>query len=70
MTKDEGLPKEVIEFIHKADTIFMGTTYVAEASKQELYPSHLGTNHRGGRPGFVRVRKDGLTLALPDYSGK
>lgn len=26
-------------------------------------------NQRGGRPGFVRVRSDGRTLVIPDYSG-
>lgn len=33
------------------------------------FPSHLGMNHRGGRPGFVRVHSDGRTLVLQDYSG-
>jgi len=28
-------------------------------------------NHRGGLPGFVRVRpSDGRTVVLPDFSGK
>ncbi|CAE6452227.1 unnamed protein product [Rhizoctonia solani] len=66
---DERLPVEVVDFIHRADTIFVGTTYVADPSQEERFPSHLGTNHRGGRAGFVRVRKDGLTLVVPDYSG-
>ncbi|KAJ1301929.1 hypothetical protein OPQ81_000768 [Rhizoctonia solani] len=66
---DDRLPDEVVDFIYRADTIFIGTTYVANPSQEEMFPSHLGTNHRGGRPGFVRVRKDGLTLVVPDYSG-
>ncbi|CAE6503301.1 unnamed protein product [Rhizoctonia solani] len=66
---DEQLPDDVVDFIHRADTIFVGTTYVADPSQEERFPSHLGTNHRGGRAGFVRVRKDGLTLVVPDYSG-
>ncbi|KAJ1301932.1 hypothetical protein OPQ81_000771 [Rhizoctonia solani] len=66
---NERLPDDVIDFIHRADTIFIGTTYVADPSQEEMFPSHLGTNHRGGRPGFVRVRGDGLTLVVPDYSG-
>ncbi|CAE7197005.1 unnamed protein product [Rhizoctonia solani] len=65
----DRLPDGVIEFIHRADTIFVGTTYVADPSQEETFPSHLGTNHRGGRAGYVRVRKDGLTLVVPDYSG-
>ncbi|CAE6489133.1 unnamed protein product [Rhizoctonia solani] len=66
---EERLPDELIDFIHRADTIFIGTTYVADQKHEETFPSHVGTNHRGGRAGFVRVRKDGLTLVLPDYSG-
>lgn len=31
-------------------------------------PSHLGMNHRGGRPGFVRVL-NGHICVIPDYSG-
>ncbi|KAG8721510.1 hypothetical protein FRC11_002896, partial [Ceratobasidium sp. 423] len=65
----ERLPDDLVDFIHRADTIFVGTTYVADPRQEDMFPSHLGTNHRGGRPGFVRVRKDGLTLVLPDYSG-
>ncbi|CAE6466166.1 unnamed protein product [Rhizoctonia solani] len=66
---DERLPDELVDFIRRADTIFIGTTYVADKKQEETFPSHVGTNHRGGRSGFVRVRKDGLTLVLPDYSG-
>ncbi|KDN45806.1 hypothetical protein RSAG8_04639, partial [Rhizoctonia solani AG-8 WAC10335] len=66
---DGRLPDDVVDFIHRADTIFVGTTYVADPSQEERFPSHLGTNQRGGRAGFVRVRKDGLTLVVPDYSG-
>ncbi|CAE6476846.1 unnamed protein product [Rhizoctonia solani] len=66
---DERLPDELVDFVHRADTIFIGTTYVADPRQEDTFPSHLGTNQRGGRAGFVRVRKDGLTLVLPDYSG-
>ncbi|CUA76263.1 hypothetical protein RSOLAG22IIIB_12175 [Rhizoctonia solani] len=65
----DRLPDDVIDFIHRADTVFIGSSYVADPSRQETYPSHLGTNQRGGRAGWVRVRKDGLTLVVPDYSG-
>lgn len=34
------------------------------------FPSHVGANQRGGRPGYIRVKpSDGRTVALPDYSG-
>ena len=70
MTPEERLPLEMIEFILRADTVFLGTTYEANEDDKELYPSHVGMNARGGRPGFVRVRpSDGRTLVLPDYSG-
>ncbi|KAG8775996.1 hypothetical protein FRC12_001140 [Ceratobasidium sp. 428] len=70
VSDDARLPDEVVKFIHKADTVFIGTSYVAKPDESSLYPSHLGTNHRGGRAGFVRVRNDGRTIVLPDYSGE
>lgn len=69
LARDDSLPDDVIDFIHKCDTIFIGTSYVASADQQEEYPSHAGVNHRGGKPGFVRVRNDKRTIVLPDYSG-
>jgi hypothetical protein len=71
MMPDERLPADVIEFIQRADTSFLATSYVAPRELQEDYPSHVGTNHRGGRPGFVRVRpSDGRTVVLPNYAGE
>ncbi|KAI0317623.1 hypothetical protein OF83DRAFT_1058353 [Amylostereum chailletii] len=64
------LPAEIIAFIHAADTVFVGSTYVAKASDAHRFPSHAGMNQRGGRAGFLRVRpSDGRTVVLPDYSG-
>lgn len=66
-----SLPDEIISFIYNADTAYLGTSYVApNAEDEKLYPSRLGTNHRGGRAGFVRVRNDGRTLVLPNYAGQ
>ena len=63
----DRLPSDVIDFIHAADTIWLGSVF---ASSSPNYPSHLGMNHRGGRPGWVRVKpSDGRTLVLPDWSG-
>ncbi|KAG9079963.1 hypothetical protein FRC06_007247 [Ceratobasidium sp. 370] len=69
LSSDSRFPDEIIQFIHKCDTVFIGTSYVANQNEAALYPSHLGVNHRGGRPGFVRVRNDGRTVVLPDFSG-
>lgn len=70
MSPDERLPAELIEFILRADTVFLGTSYSASTEDRLRYPSHVGMNARGGLPGFIRVRpSDGRTLILPDYSG-
>ncbi|KZO89517.1 hypothetical protein CALVIDRAFT_603584 [Calocera viscosa TUFC12733] len=70
MDASDRLPAEVISFVHASDAVYLATSYVAAQIDAERFPSHLGTNHRGGRPGFVRVRpSDGRTLALPNYSG-
>lgn len=59
----------MINFVHARDTVFLGTSYVPTPELALKFPSHVGMNHRGGLPGFVRLRKDGRTLVLPDYSG-
>ncbi|KAF8625929.1 hypothetical protein AX17_006655 [Amanita inopinata Kibby_2008] len=70
LTADDRLPEDVISFIQASDTVFLGTTYAARKEETRMFPSHLGMNHRGGRPGFMRVvPSDGRTVVLPDYSG-
>lgn len=70
LSPEDRLPKSVISFILESDTAFIGTTYDAPTDEAELYPSHLGMNHRGGRKGFIRVMpSDGRTVVIPDYSG-
>ena len=57
------LPDLAVALLAKADMFFISS------SNHEL---NMGTNHRGGPPGFVRiVRNDasGTTLAYPEYSG-
>ncbi|KZT41943.1 hypothetical protein SISSUDRAFT_1000066, partial [Sistotremastrum suecicum HHB10207 ss-3] len=63
------LPEELCPFIHNRDGVFLGSVYIAPEKDASRFPSHAGMNHRAGRPGFVRVRKDGRTVVLPDYSG-
>ena len=71
MDKEERLPDELITFIRKADTVFLGTTYKAPKEVEQRFPSHVGQNQRGGRPGFMRVKpSDGRSVILPDFSGE
>ncbi|KAF8548815.1 hypothetical protein OG21DRAFT_1500790 [Imleria badia] len=70
MMQGTRLPDDVIQFIHQADTAYLATSYVARSEDADVHPSRVSTNHRGGRPGFVRVRPgDGRTLVLPNYNG-
>ncbi|KAK0457547.1 uncharacterized protein EV420DRAFT_502383 [Desarmillaria tabescens] len=70
LPEDEELPESVISFIQSSDTTFFGTTYAAAEDNASRFPSHVGMNIRGGRPGFIRVRpSDKRTLVLPDFSG-
>lgn len=70
LSDGDELPDSVISFIHSCDTTFFGTTYAATEDDASRFPSHVGMNIRGGRPGFVRVRpSDKRTLVLPDFSG-
>ncbi|KAK7039104.1 hypothetical protein VNI00_010288 [Paramarasmius palmivorus] len=55
LSREDRLPDDVISFILQADTVFFGTTYAAKTEDEKMFPSHLGMNTRGGRPGFIRV---------------
>lgn len=67
----ERLPQELVSFIHSSDTVFLGSTYEAVREDENDFPSQVGMNQRGGRPGFVRVApSDHRTVFLPDYSGE
>lgn len=68
MREEEALPSAVVEQILASDTIWLGTSYIPP-SGDSTYPAHLGANHRGGRPGWVRVTADRTALVIPDYSG-
>lgn len=48
-----------------ADTFFIATAYQTEAAGAA---GGVDVSHRGGKPGFVRVDRDG-TLAVPDFAG-
>ncbi len=53
------LNEELIEWIGKADTFFVGSSNES---------GQMDASHRGGDPGFVNVL-DASTLQIPDYSG-
>ncbi|KZV92281.1 hypothetical protein EXIGLDRAFT_614631 [Exidia glandulosa HHB12029] len=57
------LSPAAIDLVHAADTFFLATTFASSDGT-----SHLGQNHRGGLPGFVRVLH-GSTVVVPDFSG-
>lgn len=68
----DRLPQEVIDFILRSDTVFLGTVYTTDPTQRgkKIY-SHVGMNARSGRPGFMRVLpSDGRTVIIPDYSGE
>lgn len=51
------------EMITTADTFFVASYADLDGGKRQV-----DVSHRGGRPGFVRVGKDGV-LTIPDFSG-
>jgi len=53
--------------IRAADTFFIATAHPA-APTDDAGRHGADVSHRGGKPGFVRVEKDG-TLLVPDFSG-
>lgn len=57
-----GLDTAARTLIANADTLF-----IASAAALETSPGGADISHRGGRPGFVRV--DGDTLTIPDFAG-
>lgn len=60
----ESLDDEATAMISAADTFFV-SSYIA--ARDDATIEGVDASHRGGRPGFVRVEGD--TLTIPDYSG-
>ncbi|CAO3646503.1 unnamed protein product [Cunninghamella blakesleeana] len=54
------LPNDVLPIILQSSTIFLATKYLSNVK-------HMGLNHRGGEPGFVRYKNG--KIYIPDYSG-
>ena len=59
-----GLDADAAAVIAAADTFFV-TSYV-DVDGQESRRA-VDTSHRGGRPGFIRI--DGNVLTIPDFAG-
>jgi hypothetical protein len=63
----QPLPEAVLQHVAKVDSAYVATAYLPADQPEE---SHLGMNHRGGRPGFLRVDPNSkCAIYLPDYSG-
>jgi len=58
----DRLNAEARDAISHADTFFVGT-----GSRTNEAAGGMDISHRGGRPGFVRI--EGETLSIPDYKG-
>jgi len=54
------------KLIAEADTFFIATAHPAAADNSDAAQG-VDISHRGGRPGFIHVTDDSLTV--PDYSG-
>ncbi|KRE02481.1 pyridoxamine 5'-phosphate oxidase [Bosea sp. Root670] len=61
-TELSGLDAQTHSLIAGADTLF-----IASAAALGSEPGGVDISHRGGRPGFVRI--DGDTLTIPDFAG-
>jgi ferredoxin-NADP reductase/ferredoxin/predicted pyridoxine 5'-phosphate oxidase superfamily flavin-nucleotide-binding protein len=60
-----ALDVEARKLINDADTFFVASAATADDSDPTL---GADVSHRGGRPGFVRIDKEG-TLTVPDFTG-
>jgi len=58
------IDEDTAAFIEGADTFFVSSSV---ASDPDDRTSGVDMSHRGGRPGFVKV--EGNTLTIPDYTG-
>jgi predicted pyridoxine 5'-phosphate oxidase superfamily flavin-nucleotide-binding protein len=62
-----GLDATARQMLAQTDTFFIATAY-AGTDLEQRGPAHgVDVSHRGGKPGFVRV--DGNTLTVPDFIG-
>lgn len=58
-----GLPPEAADLVRRADTMF-----VASAAPRDEGKFSIDVSHRGGRPGFLGLDRDGA-IVVPDFRG-
>ena len=75
---DKTLPTYCREHLEQVSTAFLATKHTTSAKDPDGDQSDMGFNHRGGRPGFIRVfeeiasdnpQKINTYIVLPDFSG-
>ncbi|MEC5384967.1 pyridoxamine 5'-phosphate oxidase family protein [Uliginosibacterium sp. H3] len=62
-----GLDEQARALIGRADTFFIASAHTRSASDDAARAQGVDVSHRGGKPGFVRV--EGNTLTVPDFRG-
>jgi uncharacterized protein len=58
-----GLPSDAADLVRRADTLF-----VATAAPNDDGDYRVDVSHRGGRPGFLGIDRDGA-IVIPDFRG-
>lgn len=65
--RTDALPIEGLDALARRQIAAADTFFVATASGSDVENGGVDVSHRGGPPGFVRVRGD--VLEIPDYRG-
>lgn len=65
--RGQALGKVQVELIRRADTFFIASQFTSEQSCENKFG--IDMSHRGGRPGFIKVHEDSVTLEWPDFAG-
>lgn len=64
-TRSSGLSAEAAGVVAQADTFFIASAHTDNSAQDPVHG--VDVSHRGGKPGFVRVQGDVLTV--PDFLG-
>ncbi len=64
-TRSRVLDARAMNLIRKADTFFIASAHPASAVSNRAHG--VDVSHRGGKPGFVRIAEN--TLTVPDFVG-
>jgi hypothetical protein len=67
------LSVEASRLVETSDTLFIATSSAPtfEGDANDVAGAGVDVSHRGGRPGFVALERDGASdrLTIPDYAG-